>query len=268
MKLLKKIILSVPNLDPSMNVITVTGRSGLPYNFGYSLPACAHVREYTGFEDSAAIERLKLEDADMTDATLGPGWVIRRAFVFEEEENEFLERGKDLMRRLNLRLMWNVNKEAAAKTFTDEELEMVQKPLAREVTEFLKTLGVRTPNELWSEEHQNDQREVQEIVETVRKAQGGVNASGVSDLQPLKNDPNPTGVLNEATNSPPGEKFYTFEELKELNWDELKTLMAQRGVQRRKTRRLCEQDFLREQGTPAEAKAANKGDQGDTAEAA
>lgn len=153
MKILTSVLMILPHMDAQMNVLTVSGRSGVNYIFKYDAKRTAHVREYTGFDDPMAVEKLQQDDADMTDALMAPGWVIRREYVFTESAAAVLDQSVELIRRLNLRLMFNCDAQAARDSFTEEDRTLLEEPLAGEVDEFLRSRGVATPNGDWGAIH-------------------------------------------------------------------------------------------------------------------
>ena len=153
MKLLKEVQLRLVDVDPSMNVITIIGRSQIEYQFCWEPKLGAHVRSYGGFDDARAVTKLNAEEEDLSGAVLPPGWAIRRAFVFEDVENERLTAATELLRQANLRLMFNADVEAAKESFSEEDLALLEKPLAEPVAEFLRAAGVAVPNDEWAAAH-------------------------------------------------------------------------------------------------------------------
>jgi hypothetical protein len=148
---LKQVSLVLINADTSLNVITVAGRSLMEYQFVLDAAKGAHVRVFKGFDDPKEQERLHAEEEDLVGALLPPGWMFRRDYEFERQPNELFGQAVELLRRSNLRLMFNADVEAAKVAFTEEDLKLLEGPLAEHVTEFLATCGVKTPNEAWRE---------------------------------------------------------------------------------------------------------------------
>lgn len=170
MKTLRAVLIMLPDLDGSLNVMNVAGRSGVEYAFSYDADRRAHVRAYTGFDDPQGIARLNGEDADISDGILPPGWVLRREYQFEEVENALLDEAVDLVRRLELRLIANINPRAAEETYSEDQMALLKQPLSEPVMRFLKDRGVESAYPDWDGVHQKMKAERDGVVEAEKEA--------------------------------------------------------------------------------------------------